>query len=289
MPAGQPRAPGDDRHVLMRIENTFDVPASADESWRLLNDVPAMVTCMPGAELVKVVGDDAWQAKLHVKLGPIALQFIADVTRVQVDEARHRAVLAVKAREAKGRGSAEATIESSLAPADEGTRVALVTELALRGAVAQYGRGVVADVAARLTAPCTGPDNVAKGSVTGLELAGQAYFNNVPGLDRMLPGLGEGLRHLGELHVHSTASRTCTIRSPRSIARRTEYVQQRLAEPVRLRHQRPAVHARCRSSTCRRTRTTSCSCMTAARCRHAWPIAGASRFLQGVGGERHGR
>ena len=125
MPAGQPRAPGDDRHVLMRIENTFDVPASADESWRLLNDVPAMVTCMPGAELVKVVGDDAWQAKLHVKLGPIALQFIADVTRVQVDEARHRAVLAVKAREAKGRGSAEATIESSLAPADEGTRVAL--------------------------------------------------------------------------------------------------------------------------------------------------------------------
>ena len=136
----------------MRIENTFDVPASAEESWRLLNDVPAMVTCMPGAELVKVVGDDAWQAKLHVKLGPIALQFIADVTRVQVDEARHRAVLAVKAREAKGRGSAEATIESSLAPAGEGTRVALVTELALRGAVAQYGRGVVADVAARLTA-----------------------------------------------------------------------------------------------------------------------------------------
>jgi uncharacterized protein len=127
----------------MRIENAFDVPASADEAWRLLNDVPAVVPCMPGAELVEVVGDDAWKAKLLVKLGPIALQFLADVTREQVDEAAHRAVLGVKAREAKGRGSAEATIESSLAAGSGGTRVALVTELELRGAVAQYGRGVV--------------------------------------------------------------------------------------------------------------------------------------------------
>ena len=136
----------------MRVENAFDVPASVDEAWRLLNDVPEILPCMPGAELVEVVGDDAWKAKLHVRLGPIALQFLADVTREQVDDAAHRAVLAVKAREAKGRGSAEATIESSLAAAEAGTHVALVTELALRGAVAQYGRGVVADVASRLTA-----------------------------------------------------------------------------------------------------------------------------------------
>ena len=136
----------------MRVENAFDVPASVDEAWRLLNDVPEILPCMPGAELVEVVGDDAWKAKLHVRLGPIALQFLADVTREQVDEAAHRAVLAVKAREAKGRGSAEATIESSLAAGEAGTHVALVTELALRGAVAQYGRGVVADVASRLTA-----------------------------------------------------------------------------------------------------------------------------------------
>ena len=136
----------------MRVENAFDVPASVDEAWRLLNDVPEIVPCMPGAELVEVVGDDAWKAKLHVRLGPIALQFLADVTREQMDETAHRAVLAVKARESKGRGSAEATIESSLAAAEAGTHVALVTELALRGAVAQYGRGVVADVASRLTA-----------------------------------------------------------------------------------------------------------------------------------------
>lgn len=136
----------------MRLENSFEVPASVEHSWRLLNDVPSVVPCMPGAELVDVVDEATWRAKLHVKLGPIALQFLADVTREQADEAGGRVVLGAKAREAKGRGSAEATIESTLAAVSGGTRVDIVTELTLRGAVAQYGRGVVAEVASRLTA-----------------------------------------------------------------------------------------------------------------------------------------
>jgi uncharacterized protein len=135
----------------MRLETGFDVSASVERAWRLLNDVPTVVPCMPGAELVEAVDEKTWKAKLHVKLGPIALQFLADVVREQIDEAGGRVVLGVKAREAKGRGSAEATIESTLAAVNGGTRVDIVTELTLRGAVAQYGRSVVADVASRLT------------------------------------------------------------------------------------------------------------------------------------------
>lgn len=136
----------------MRLENSFEVTAPVEAAWRLLNDVPAVVPCMPGAELTEVAGENAWKAKLHVKLGPIALQFLADVTREKVNEEAGRVVLAAKAREAKGRGSAEATIESTLAAVGGGTRVDIATELTLHGAVAQYGRGVVADVASRLTA-----------------------------------------------------------------------------------------------------------------------------------------
>jgi carbon monoxide dehydrogenase subunit G len=136
----------------MRLENSFVVPVSVEQAWLLLNDVPSVVPCMPGAELLEVVGENAWKAKLHVKLGPIALQFLADVVRERSDEAAGNVVLGVRARESKGRGNAEATIESTLAVANGGTRVDIVTELTLRGAVAQYGRGVVGDVASRLTA-----------------------------------------------------------------------------------------------------------------------------------------
>ena len=135
----------------MRLENAFEVAAPVEDAWRLLDDVPSVVPCMPGAELVQVVDPNRWKAKLRVKLGPIALQFDVDVDRTESDAEARRVALAATARESRGRGGAEASITSTLAAAGAGTRVDLVTELALRGAVAQYGRGVVADVAARLT------------------------------------------------------------------------------------------------------------------------------------------
>jgi carbon monoxide dehydrogenase subunit G len=136
----------------VQLENSFEVPASPAAAWALLNDVPRVVPCLPGAELTEELGDDAWRATLHVKLGPIALQFLADVTRQAADDEERRVELAVRAREARGRGGATATIRSSLAEIDEGgTRVSLVTDLSLQGPVAQYGRGVVGSVAAELT------------------------------------------------------------------------------------------------------------------------------------------
>jgi uncharacterized protein len=135
----------------VRLENSFEVAVPVGAAWRLLNDVPSVVSCLPGATLVAVVDEHAWKANLQVKLGPIALQFATDVTREEMDEESGRVVLATKAREVRGKGGAQATIESRLSPVNGGTRVDLVTDLALQGAVAQHGRGIVGDVASRLT------------------------------------------------------------------------------------------------------------------------------------------
>jgi hypothetical protein len=134
----------------MRLENSFEVPAPPERAWELLNDVPRVIPCMPGAELTEVVDNTHWKAVVHVKLGPIALQFGTEIERTETDPSTRRAVLAAKARELKGRGGAQATIESTLEQAASGTRVTLVTDLTLQGPVAQYGRGIVADVAKTL-------------------------------------------------------------------------------------------------------------------------------------------
>ena len=135
----------------MRIESVFEVPAAPDTAWALLTDVPRVVPCMPGAELERTVDDSTWEVLQRVKLGPISLQFRSEVTRTEMNETDRRAVLSVNAKEVRGRGGANATIESSLKPAGSGTRVTVVTELSLRGAVAQYGRPVVGSVAQELT------------------------------------------------------------------------------------------------------------------------------------------
>ena len=135
----------------MKIENSFEVNASADDAWALLMDVPRVIPCMPGATLAETVDDDHWKAKLAVKLGPISLNFDADVSRQSADVTARHAVLATSARESRGRGSAQATIASTLAEQNGGTRVDIVTDLTLAGPVAQYGRGMVQSVAAQLT------------------------------------------------------------------------------------------------------------------------------------------
>lgn len=135
----------------MKLENEFAVPASPAEAWELLNDVPRIVPCMPGAELKSVVSENHWKAIMHVKLGPVSLQFDTDIERQEVDVAAQRVLLSAKARELRGRGGAQAKIESSLADAGEGTRVKIITDLNLQGTVAQYGRGIVADVSSQMT------------------------------------------------------------------------------------------------------------------------------------------
>ena len=135
----------------MRLENSFVVDAPPERAWALLNDVPSVVPCMPGASLTEVVGDDAWKASLAVRLGPISLNFAVDVTREEADETARRVVLSARGREVRGRGAAEARLTSTLAAAEAGTLVLVVTDLTLRGAVAQQGRGIVPVVASQLT------------------------------------------------------------------------------------------------------------------------------------------
>jgi len=135
----------------VKLSNEFEVSAPPERTWALLNDVPAVVPCMPGAELTKIVGENQWEAALRVKLGPISLQFLADITRDEVDAVARRVLLTARAREAKNRGSADAQLSSTVSANGAGSRVEILTDLTLRGAVAQYGRGVVPEVAAQLT------------------------------------------------------------------------------------------------------------------------------------------
>ena len=136
----------------MRIESSFEVPADRSAAWELLLDVPRVVPCMPGATLVEEVDESNWKASMSVKLGPIALTFATDVCREAADEQAGRVLLSANARETRGRGSAQATIESTLTSIDGGTRVDVATDLNLSGKVAQYGRGIVQDVTTQLVA-----------------------------------------------------------------------------------------------------------------------------------------
>ena len=80
----------------------------------------------------------------------VQAMFGTDVKLEEADEAARRVRLSADGRELRGRGAARATVESSLFPANGGTKVDIVTDLSLTGPAAQYGRGLVADVSSQL-------------------------------------------------------------------------------------------------------------------------------------------
>jgi uncharacterized protein len=187
----------------MRLENSFEVPAPPEQAWELLLDVPRVVPCMPGAELTETVDDSNWKANVGVKLGPVSLKFATDVNRKEVDEAARRVTLSANGREMRGRGAARATVESSLAPTNGGTRVDIVTDLSLSGPAAQYGRGMVADVSSQLigrfadclkaqleASPAEAQAAVAEAGrpVSGLRLGIAAFFRSIGRFFRRLFG-----------------------------------------------------------------------------------------------------
>ena len=115
----------------------------------MLTDIPRIAPCLPGAELKGVEGDE-YKGVVKVKVGPITAQYSGVARFVEQDEAAGRAVLSAEGRDTRGAGNARATITATLTPDGNGTQVSVITDLDVTGRVAQFGRGVLADVSAKL-------------------------------------------------------------------------------------------------------------------------------------------
>jgi carbon monoxide dehydrogenase subunit G len=135
----------------VRIENSFEVQAPAEAAWELLLDVPRVIVCMPGAELTETLDENTWKTTMKVKLGPMSMVFLTDVVRESVDEQSRTVRLKASGREERGRGMADATIESTVSGDGDGAVVSIVTEMRLAGKVGQFGGPAVKAVASHLT------------------------------------------------------------------------------------------------------------------------------------------
>jgi carbon monoxide dehydrogenase subunit G len=133
----------------MELTNDFRVALPVERAWAVLTDVERIAPCLPGAQLQEVEGEE-YRGIVKVKVGPITAQYKGAAHFLSKDEASHVAVLRAEGRETRGQGNANATITAILTPDDGGTSVAITTDLQITGRVAQFGRGVLADVSAKL-------------------------------------------------------------------------------------------------------------------------------------------
>jgi carbon monoxide dehydrogenase subunit G len=134
----------------MQLEHQFRVPVPVAQAWEVLLDVERIAPCMPGATVESFDGETI-VGRVKVKVGPIQVTYAGTARFTDKDEAARRAVIEASAKEARGSGTATATITAQLQ--DDGgsaTDVTVTTDLAITGKPAQFGRGVMEEVGNKL-------------------------------------------------------------------------------------------------------------------------------------------
>jgi uncharacterized protein len=134
----------------MQLENKFTIDAPIEKAWEALNTPETIAPCFPGATLTEYEGD-TFVGTVKVKLGPISLTYKGKGTYKERDDANHRVVIDASGRDSRGNGTAEATVTGTMvADGPTKTAVTMVTDMKITGRPAQFGRGVINDVADKI-------------------------------------------------------------------------------------------------------------------------------------------
>ena len=135
----------------MELNSEFRVEVPAAMTWEVLTDVERVAPCLPGATLLSVDGDE-FTGAVKVKVGPITVSYKGEAAFVEKDAAAQRVVLKANGKETRGNGNASAVVTAQLKDEGDSTSVVITTDLTISGKAAQFGRGVLADVAGNLIA-----------------------------------------------------------------------------------------------------------------------------------------
>jgi uncharacterized protein len=166
----------------MKLNNEFTVDVPVEDVWNVLLDLERITPCLPGASLTEETGEREYDGAMKVKLGPVTQQYKGTVKIQEADESAHRAVLRADGKDARGQGTASATIVSTLHDDGDGsTRVSVETDMQITGRAAQFGQGIQQQVSEKLLgrfAECLEEEIVNGGASRGADVSRAAPSAN---------------------------------------------------------------------------------------------------------------
>src|SRR5260370_5916662 len=129
------------------------IDVAADRAGALLTDLEHVAALMPGAALDGAEGDDL-TGTMSVKVGPIMVRYRGAARIQDLDATGYRAVISARGADDVGQGQVHTTITARLTPQGAGTRGLVDPDIHIPGRLAQFGRGAVGGVSARLAGGC---------------------------------------------------------------------------------------------------------------------------------------
>jgi carbon monoxide dehydrogenase subunit G len=138
--------------MAVELDHPFTTSKPVDESFATILDLERVVPCVEGGSVIETTGPDSVKAQIAMKMGAMSMKMVGTIEIVEKDEAVHRAVLKIKAREAGGQGHANADVTFQL---DDGGGT-IHTHAQITGKAASMGEGVMVGVLDGLITDFTG-------------------------------------------------------------------------------------------------------------------------------------
>ncbi len=131
----------------MKIVQSFTVARPAAAVWTFFQDVAAVATCLPGAELTGSDPGGAYRGKVGVRLGPFNATFEGEA-KVTADPTTRSGHVEGRGVDKRGGSHSRMTMDYKVADLGGSTRVDLDVDLTLSGPIAQFGRtGLITEAA----------------------------------------------------------------------------------------------------------------------------------------------
>jgi uncharacterized protein len=127
----------------MEFNMSMVVPATPEDLWKTLIDVPSISSCIPGCENVEeIVRLESYKATVKQKIGPFKIEVPAEILVESVTEPSH-----VRTR-ATGRDKFTGTrlaviLDVSVIPEDSGSKLTVEAKVDIQGRLATMGLGVI--------------------------------------------------------------------------------------------------------------------------------------------------
>lgn len=134
---------------MMNLDHEFRVHAPIERAWEVLTDIPAITPCLPGAALSGQDGNQ-YTGTVKIKVGPVTANYSGKAVFAVVDEERRHIEIAADGRDSRGSGNASASIVADMRADGDDTVVTISTDLKVAGKVAQFGKGMIAEVSEKL-------------------------------------------------------------------------------------------------------------------------------------------
>ncbi len=134
--------------MLVKLEKTFPMPASAETAWLLLQDIVGVASCMPGANITERVDAQHYKGTIAVKFGPANMAFRGEVEVKSIAAASRTLHLIGKGTDSTGSSGASMDLTARIEAIDTSScNLVGTSEVSMSGKAAAFGARMMVPVA----------------------------------------------------------------------------------------------------------------------------------------------